>query len=117
MTFKTPLAIAAAVVTGLAGVATAAIALPSPPSSQVAATVAAPSATPEVRTETVHRMIHVTRRDRGHHDHGSATAATTSTRTGDSRHRAGFDDSGHHGRGHDDSGHHGGGRGRGGHDD
>jgi hypothetical protein len=123
MSFKTPTAITVGVVSALAGVAAAAIALPSSPP----ATTTTATATPEVRTETVRRTIHVTRRDRSGDDNSASrtrgaapAAATTST------HRSrGFDDSGHH-RGDDDSGHHGGDdddggqgrrRGRGGDDD
>jgi hypothetical protein len=111
MTFKTPVAIAAAVATALGGVATAAIAFPSSPSSSPAAVVAAPSASPEVRTETVHRTVHVTRHERRRHD-DRTVHRSTATRD-DSGHHAGADDSGHHRRGHG----HGRGRGRGGHDD
>src|SRR4051794_1193389 len=92
MTFKTPVAIAAAVATALGGVAAAAVALPSP-SSSPAAMVAAPSATPEVRPETVHRTIHVTRHDRRHgHDERAASSHNAAAAT--------TDDAGHRRRGH-----------------
>jgi hypothetical protein len=108
MSFKTPTAIAVGVVSALAGVAAAAIALPTSPPAPT--TIATATATPEVRTETVRRTIHV-RRSRGADDTPRATATPTRR-----RHSPGADDSGHH-EGFDDSGHHGGHRGRGGGDD
>jgi hypothetical protein len=133
MNFRTPLIASIAVLSALGGVAAAAIALPtSPPPVKAAAIVPSATPTPEVRTETVHRTIHVVQRhktparpaataapsrdDSGHH---SVAVASTrvSNRVDDSGHHSGRDDSGHHDGG-DDSGHHGGrGRGRGGDDD
>jgi uncharacterized membrane protein YgcG len=137
MNFRTPLIASIAVLSALGGVAAAAIALPtSPPKANVAAIVPTATPTPEVRTETVRRTIHVVQRakatptataartsdDSGHHSgtaatrrtddsgHHSATAVSrpTASSTDDSGHHNGGDDSGHH-SGRDDSGHHGGG--------
>jgi hypothetical protein len=110
MRFKTPTAIAVGVVSALAGVTGAALALPSSPPEPTAA-IATPTPTPEVRAETVRRTIHVTKRDRSRDDSPSRAAATT-TPVASSRRSRGSDDSGHH-TGTDDSGHHGGGHGRG----
>jgi hypothetical protein len=119
MSFKTPTAIAAGVVCALAGVAGAALALPSSP-PQPAAAVATATPAPQVRTETVRRTIHVERRARGRDDAPSRAATPARPRpvpavatVDDSGHHRGFDDSGHHGG----SGRHGGGHGRGGDDD
>jgi hypothetical protein len=113
MNLRTPLFASLAVVSALGGVAAAAIALPSGSTPEPAAT-AIPSATPEVRTQTVRRTIHVVRRDRA-----AATATASASPSGrddravrragdDSGHHRGGDDSDHRNRGGDDSGHHGG---------
>jgi uncharacterized membrane protein YgcG len=146
MNLRTPLIASIAVLSALGGVAAAAIALPTSPPAKTAAVVPAATPTPEVRTETVRRTIHVVKRDKaparatstpvaiatrsaddsGHHS-ATAVSRPAAASTDDSGHHSGGDDSGHHG-GRDDSGHrgrggddsgsgHGRGRGRGGDDD
>ena len=144
MNLRTPSSPAVAVLSALGGVAAAAIALPSRRAWPTAAAVA-PTATPtpEVRTKTIRRTIHVVRRDKvrgrlglvGAHPGRRAparrapvghrltlvlrptTPATTARGDDDSGHHSGGGDDGHHG-GDDDSGHgRGRGRGRGGDDD
>jgi hypothetical protein len=137
MNLRTPLIGSLAVVSALGGVAAAAITLPSGSAPEPTAATVAPSATPtpEVRTKTIRRTIHVVRRDKAERASSSPAparpvapastprpAAAPSSRSSfsddsghhrsgddDSGHHGGGDDSGHHGGGDDDSGHHGGG--------
>ena len=134
MNLRTPLFASLAVVSALGGVAAAAIALPSGSAPEpTAAAVPSATPTPEVRTKTIRRTIHVVRRDkaadgaaprRARPDrHGRRVASRLAPspsphrvarrlrpprRRDDSGHHSGGDDSGHHSGG-DDSGHHGGG--------
>jgi hypothetical protein len=106
MNLRTPLFASLAVVSALGGVAAAAIAFPSGSDPEPAAAVA--SATPEVRTETIRRTVHV-RRARSRDDAPSRTAAPARTASPDDsgHHRSGDGDSGHRDRGRDDdAGHH-----------
>ena len=65
MNLRTPLFASLAVVSALGGVAAAAIALPSSAPEPTASAVApAATATPEVRTKTIRRTIHVVRREK-----------------------------------------------------
>jgi hypothetical protein len=139
MNLRTPLVASVAVLSALGGVAAAAIALPSSAPEPTAAAVAE-TATPEMRTKTIRRTIHVVRRDGTENSSATpartaapvrtavATASPSSHSFDDSGHHRAGDDSGHHRGGDDDSGHHGGGdddsgrgrgrgRGRGGDDD
>jgi hypothetical protein len=138
MNLRTPLIASLAVVSALGGVAAAAITLPSGSAPEPTAATVAPSATPtpEVRTKTIRRTIHVVRRDKAGSPSSSPApparpvapastprpSAAPSSRSSfsddsghhrsgddDSGHHGGGDDSGHHGGGDDDSGHHGGG--------
>ena len=64
MSLRTPIVVAVALLSALGGVALAAVAMPASPSRPTpAAAAVAPSPTPEVRTETVHRTIHIVRRE------------------------------------------------------
>jgi hypothetical protein len=125
MNLRTPLIASIAVLSALGGVAAAAIALPtSPPKVNAAQIVPSATPTPEVRTETVRRTIHVVKRDKavatpvattspsavrtsddsGHH-RSTAVSRRIASSADDSGHHSGNDDSGHH-SGNDDSGHH-----------
>jgi len=76
MSLRTPVIAAVAVLSALGGVAAAAIALPSSPPRSAAAQVV-PTATPEIRTETVRRTIHVVRKDKSQDDAPATPVATT----------------------------------------